>query len=187
MFANCTGIPADPAATAFWQAPKRINPENSCLEILAPDGQLAEDIRYFGSRFRFSNMGPKLFYRKAYGRLRYELESLRRAIIIGTPGTWKSVFGAALVCEASMQENPPHVIYQYTPWTENNSEYYVFLGDQGYYVRETELSEYPSFIFQLSELMKDPNTLLIVDGAINRTPYMSIPCKVLQIVPPEYS
>jgi hypothetical protein len=188
-FTLCSGIPELPSATAFWQAPKRFNPENSCLEILTSDGeQVAEDLRFLGFEELFAALGPKLLYREAYARLRYELEQLRKAIVTGTPGTGKSLFGVALVCEASMQaENQPNVIYKLVPRNERTIEYFVFLGGKGYYVHGDQLDEFPTFMRQLNQLMDDPNTLLIVDGSSNDTRYMSARCKILQVVSPDYS
>lgn len=188
-FTLCSGIPELPSATDFWQAPKRFNPENSCLEILNPDKQhVAEDLHFLGSKELFAALGPKLLYREAYARLRYELEQLRKAIVTGTPGTGKSLFGVALVCEASMQdENRPNVIYKFVPRNKGTTKYFVFLGGKEYYVHGDELGKYPEFSPRLADLMDDRNTLLIVDGSSNGVPYMSARCTILQVVSPDYS
>jgi hypothetical protein len=90
------GIPQSDAATAFWNTRARFDQNASCA--MPPEGAT-----FLGDR----KLGSILYYRQAFGRLHVKITEVERAIVTGTLGSGKTLFGLVLVCQASMRTDGP--------------------------------------------------------------------------------
>jgi hypothetical protein len=146
---------------------------------------LPEGITFLGE----NTHGSILYYRRAYARLQFEITGKMCTIITGTPGIGKTLFGLALVCEASMRTDGPrtNVVYHSVPRDSAvESTYFIFVNDRGFKVKQRRVVQSPIVDEAIFQLLQDPGTLFIVDGGFQEG-YIgdALRCTTIQIISPD--